>query len=181
MRNKIYVCNRIMRPLKAYIERGESNEHVLKAVQILNQLEDDELAFIMVKYVTLATFREDSKVIKQANATKVKDHLQIKDKDFKSLQNKVSNRVYDLYFDEQDKAYQRGQDMKRISFLKNDNKHSHEMIEIMEGLEKRILKDGLSEESYYYQYFNGRLNNYKEQTRKNNEEIQKLKLRLSDK
>ena len=181
MRNKIYVCNRIMRPLKAYIERGESNEHVLKAVQILNQLEDDELAFIMVKYVTLATFREDSKVIKQANATKVKDHLQIKDKDFKSLQNKVSNRVYDLYFAEQDETYQREQGMKRISFLENDNKHSHEMIEIMEDLKKRILKDGLSEESYYYQYFNGRLNNYKEQTRKNNEEIQKLKLRLSDK
>lgn len=181
MRNRIHVCNRLMKPLKAYIERGESDEHVLKVVQILNQLEDDELTFIMAKYVTLASFRDDGKVIKQANATKLKDHLQIKDKDFKSLQNKVSNRVYDLYFAEQDETYQREQDMKRISFLENDNKHSHEMIEIMEDLEKRILKDGLSEESYYYQYFNGRLNNYKEQIRKNNEEIQKLELRLSEK
>lgn len=87
-----------MRPLKAYLERGESNEHVLQLINVLNQLEDDELAFIMAKYVTLATFRDDGNVIKQANATKLKDHLQIKDKDFKSLQNKVSNRVYDLYF-----------------------------------------------------------------------------------
>lgn len=181
MRNRIHVCNRLMRPLKAYIERGESDEHVLKAVQILNQLEDDELAFIMAKYVTLATFRDDGKKINQANATMIKAHLNIKDKKFKSLQHKASNSVYDLYFAEQDKTYQRVQDMKRISCLENDNKHSHKMIEFMEDLEKRILKDGLSEESYYYQYFNGRLNNYKEQIRKNNEEIQKLELRLSEK
>ena len=181
MRNRIHVCNRLMRPLKAYIERGESNEHVLQLVNVLNQLDDDELSFVMVKYVTLATFRENGKVIKQANATKLKDHLQIKDKEFKSLQNKVSNRVYDLYFAEQDKAYRRVQDMKRISFLEIDNKHSHKMIEFMEDLEKRILKDGLSEESYYYQYFYGRLNSYKEQIRNNDKEIQKLELRLSEK
>lgn len=181
MRNRIHICNRLMKPLKAYIERAESDEHVLKAVQILNQLEDDELAFIMAKYVTLATFRDDAKIINQANATMVKDHLKITDTEFNSLQHKVSNRVYDLYFAEQDKANQRVQDMNRISILENDNKHSHKMIEIMEGLEKRILKDGLTEESYYYQYFNGRLNNYKEQIKKNNEEIQNLELRLSEK
>lgn len=181
MRNRIHVCNRIMRPLKAYIERGESNAHVLQLVNVLNQLEDDELAFVMAKYVTLASFRDDGKVIKQANATMIKDHLNIKVKEFKSLQNKVSNRVYDLYFAEQDKAYQRGQDMKRISFLEIDNEHSHEMLKFMEDLEKRILKDGLSEQSYYYQYFYGRLNGYKEQIRKNNEEIKKLELRLSEK
>lgn len=181
MRKRIHVCNRLMKPLKAYIERGETDEHVLKAVQILNQLEDDELAFIMAKYVTLATFRDDGKIINQANATMVKDHLKITDTEFNSLQQKASNSVYDLYFAEQDKTHQRGQDMKRLSSLEIDNEHNHKMIEIMEGLENRILKDGLTEESYYYQYFNGRLNNYKEQIRKNNEEIQKLELRLTGK
>lgn len=181
MRSRGHVCNKLMKPLKAYIERGESNEHVLQLVNVLNQLEDDELAFIMAKYVTLATFRDDGKVINQANATMIKDHLNIKDKEFNSLQHKVNNRIYDLYFAEQDKAHQRVQETNRISFLENDNKHSHEMIEIMEGLKKRILKDGLTEESYYYQYFNARLNNYKEQIKMNNEEIQKLELRLSKK
>lgn len=181
MRSRGHVCNRLMKPLKAYIERGESNENVLKVVQILNQLEDDELAFIMAKYVTLATFREDGRMINIANATMVKDHLKITDTEFNSLQHKVSNKVYDLCFAEQDKTHQRGQDMNRLSFLENDNKHSHEMIEIMEDLKKRILKDGLTEESYYYQYFNARLNNYKEQIKMNNEEIQKLELRLSEK
>ena len=58
MKDRIYACNRIMRPLKAYLERGESNENVLNLVGVLNQLDDDELAFVMAKYVTLATDRK---------------------------------------------------------------------------------------------------------------------------
>ena len=98
MKDRIYACNRIMRPLKAYIERGESNENVLNLVGVLNQLDDNELAFVMAKYVTLATFRDDGRMINQANSTKLKEHLNLKGKAFGKLEHSVYTKVYELYF-----------------------------------------------------------------------------------
>ena len=89
MKNRIYACNRIMRPLKAYLERGESNENVLNLVGVLNQLDDAELAFVMAKYVTLATFREDGRMINQASSAELKEHLNLKGKVFSKLEHSV--------------------------------------------------------------------------------------------
>ena len=105
MKNRIYACNRLMKPLKAYIERGESNENVLKLVEVLNQLDDNELAFVMAKYVTLATFRDDGKMINQANSTKLKEHLNLKGKAFGQLEHSVYTKVYELYFAERIEKY----------------------------------------------------------------------------
>ncbi|MFL2129569.1 hypothetical protein [Ruoffia sp. FAM 26255] len=100
MKDRIYACNRIMRPLKAYIERGESNENVLNLVGVLNQLNDNELAFVMAKYVTLATFRDDGKIINQASSAKLKEHLNLKGKAFGKLEHSVYEKVHELYFEE---------------------------------------------------------------------------------
>lgn len=105
MKDRIHVCNRIMRPLKAYIERGESNENVLNIVKVLNQLDDNELAFVMAKYVTLATFREDGRMINIANSTKLKEHLKLKGKAFGMLEHSVYTKVYELYFAEKNEKY----------------------------------------------------------------------------
>ena len=105
MKDRIHACNRIMRPLKAYIERGESNENVLNIVKVLNQLDDNELAFVMAKYVTLATFREDGRMINIANATKLKEHLNLKTKAFGQLEHSVYTKVYELYFAEKNEKY----------------------------------------------------------------------------
>ena len=105
MKDRIYACNRIMRPLKAYLERGESNEHVLNLVGVLNQLDDNELAFVMAKYVTLATFREDGRMINVSNSTKLKEHLNLKGKAFGKLEHSVYTKVYELYFAERIEKY----------------------------------------------------------------------------
>ena len=105
MKDRIYACNRIMRPLKAYLERGESNENVLNLVGVLNQLDDNELAFVMAKYVTLATFRDDGRMINVANTTKLKEHLNLKGKAFGKLENNVYTKVYELYFAERIEKY----------------------------------------------------------------------------
>ena len=114
MKDRIYACNRIMRPLKAYLERGESNENVLNLVGVLNQLDDQELAFVMAKYVTLATFREDGRMINQANSTKLKEHLNLKGKAFGKLEHSVYTKVYELYFAERIEKYnQENAELKR--------------------------------------------------------------------
>lgn len=109
MRHAIYACNMIMRPLKSYIERGTTDEHVLKAVQILNQLEDDELAFIMAKYVTLAKFSNDARIISVPTATELKEHLQLGGKAFGMLKyrtnEKVCNLSYERYLEERPPLY----------------------------------------------------------------------------
>lgn len=105
MKDRIHVCNRIMRPLKAYIERGESNENVLNIVKVLNQLDDNELAFVMAKYVTLATFREDGRMINIANSKKLKEHFNLKTKAFGQLEHSVYTKVYELYFAEKNEKY----------------------------------------------------------------------------
>ena len=105
MKDRIYACNRIMRPLKAYLERGESNENVLNLVGVLNQLNDDELAFVMAKYVTLATHRDDGRMINQASSAKLKQHLNLKGKAFGKLENSVYTKVYELYFAERIEKY----------------------------------------------------------------------------
>jgi len=109
MKDRIHVCNRIMRPLKAYIERGESNENVLNIVKVLNQLDDNELAFVMAKYVTLATFREDGRMINIANSKKLKEHLNLKTKAFGQLEHSVYTKVYELYFAEKNEKYNQEQ------------------------------------------------------------------------
>ena len=105
MKDRIYACNRIMRPLKAYLERGESNENVLNLVGVLNQLDDDELAFVMAKYVTLATFREDGRMINQASSAELKEHLNLKGKELSKLEHSVYTKVYELYFAERIEKY----------------------------------------------------------------------------
>lgn len=105
MKDRIYACNRIMRPLKAYLERGESNENVLNLVGVLNQLNDNELAFVMAKYVTLATYRDDGRQINQATTAKLKEHLNLKGKAFSKLEHSVYTKVYELYFAERIEKY----------------------------------------------------------------------------
>ena len=105
MKDRIYACNRIMRPLKAYLERGESNENVLNLVGVLNQLDDQELAFVMAKYVTLATFREDGRMINQASSAELKEHLKLSGKELSKLENSVYTKVYELYFAERMEKY----------------------------------------------------------------------------
>lgn len=95
MRN---TCNRIMRPLKAYIEYGESNENIPNLVGVLNQLNDNELAFVLAKYVTLATYRDDGRIINQASSAKLKQHLKLSGKELSKLENSVYEKVYDMYF-----------------------------------------------------------------------------------
>lgn len=97
MRN---TCNRIMRPLKAYIEYGESNENIPNLVGVLNQLNDNELAFVLAKYVTLATYRDDGRMINQASSAKLKQHLKLSGKELSKLENSVYEKVYDLCFAE---------------------------------------------------------------------------------
>ena len=114
MKDRIFACNRIMRPLKAYLERGESNENVLNLVGVLNQLNDNELAFVMAKYVTLATFREDGRMINQANSTKLKEHLKLSGKELSKLEHSVYTKVYELYFAERIEKYkQENADLER--------------------------------------------------------------------
>ena len=105
MKDRIYACNRIMRPLKAYLERGESNENVLSLVGVLNQLNDNELAFVMAKYVTLATYRDDGRVINQASSAKLKQHLKLSGKELSKLEHSVYTKVYELYFAERIEKY----------------------------------------------------------------------------
>ena len=105
MKNRIYACNRIMRPLKAYLERGESNENVLNLIGVLNQLDDQELAFVMAKYVTLATYRDDGRQINQATTAELKQHLKLSGKELSKLEHSVYTKVYELYFAERIEKY----------------------------------------------------------------------------
>ena len=136
MKHRIHACNRIMRPLNAYIERGESNENVLNIVKVLNQLDDKELAFVMAKYVTLATFREDGRMINVANSTKLKEHFNLKTKAFGQLEHSVYTKVYELYFAESIERYKKEQ----AEWLRKIAEFEAEKERIIEQIKRNYCK-----------------------------------------
>lgn len=100
-------ANKIMRPLKDYIELGIKNKEVLKVVEILNQLDNDELTFIMAKYVKFAERDPTPRQIKLPKPKQVYEHLGMCVADYRSLQSTLSNKIYELYYEDYFEQYTR--------------------------------------------------------------------------
>lgn len=97
MTSPIYPCNRLMKVLKPYLERGETHYITEDVLKVVNQLDKNELAYIMAKYVACAELVGGMRMIKVGNAENVRKHLGLQPKEFSSLAYQTSQRVMKLY------------------------------------------------------------------------------------
>lgn len=100
MSSPIYGCNRIMRLLKPYLEEGYTHHITDRVLKVVNQLEKDELAFIMAKYVTLAELVPNGHLVRVGNAEDVRKYLNMKPTEFQRLAYFTSQKVMRLYREE---------------------------------------------------------------------------------
>lgn len=105
MTSPITGCNRLMRLLKPYLEEGHTHHITERVLKVVNQLEKDELAFIMAKYVTLAELVPDGRLIRVGNAEDVRKYLKMKPKEFRQLAYHTSQKVMRLYYEKPDSDY----------------------------------------------------------------------------
>lgn len=104
MSNPIYGCNRIMRLLKPYLEEGYTHHITERVLKVVNQLEKDELAFVVAKYVTLAELVPDGRLVRVGNAEDVRKHLNMNPTDYRQLAYHTSQKVMNLYHEKDRKS-----------------------------------------------------------------------------
>lgn len=105
MTSPIIKCNNLMKLLKPYLENGYTHNITEKLLKVVNQLEQQELAFIMAKYVTLAERVDSKHLIKVGKAEDVRKHLNITPKEFNQLAYHTSQKVMRLYYEKPDSDY----------------------------------------------------------------------------
>lgn len=105
MTSPIHKCNRIMRLLKPYLEEGYTHHITERVLKVVNQLEKDELAYIMAKYVTLAELVPDGRKVKVGNAEEVRNYLNMNPTDYRQLAYHTSQKVLDIHHKEDKSNY----------------------------------------------------------------------------